>query len=88
MKNRLTDLNDYLFAQLERLADEELKGDAIQAEVVRAQAIVDVADKIVANAKLQLDAVKLVADHGDRFTKHLPMIAGANGPNGNGEHRP
>jgi hypothetical protein len=74
MKNKLTDLNDHLFMQLERLSNEALSGDALGAEVKRAEAIVQVADKIVANAKLQLDAVKLVADHGERFSAHLPMI--------------
>jgi hypothetical protein len=71
VKNRLTDLNDYLFAQLERLADEDLSGEAIATEIQRAGAIVDVADTIVENA------CKLVADHGDRFAKQLPMIAPA-----------
>jgi hypothetical protein len=77
VKNRLTDLNDYLFAQLERLADEDLSGEAIATEIQRAGAIVDVADTIVENARLQLAACKLVADHGDRFAKQLPMIAPA-----------
>jgi hypothetical protein len=75
VKNRLTDLNDYLFAQLERLADEDLSAEAIESEIKRASAVVQVADKIVINARLQLDAVKLVAEHGDRVVKHLPMIA-------------
>jgi hypothetical protein len=77
VKNRLTDLNDYLFAQLERLADEDLSGEAIATEIQRAGAIVDVADTIVENARLQLAACKLVADHGDRFANQLPMIAPA-----------
>ncbi|MEC9243434.1 MAG: hypothetical protein VYB05_01575 [Pseudomonadota bacterium] len=74
MKNRLSDLNDHLFMQLERLSDEDLSGDQIDAETKRAGAIVEVADKIVDNARLQLQACKLIADHGDRFMKHLPML--------------
>jgi len=64
MKNKLTDLNDHLFAQLERLSDESLSADEISKEVTRAQAIVDIADCIVANASVQLKAVQLAADHG------------------------
>ncbi|MGQ2906715.1 MAG: hypothetical protein ACT6QU_02060 [Aliihoeflea sp.] len=74
MKNRLVDLNNHLFMQLERLAEEGLTGDQIDNEVKRSEAIVSVADKIVDNARLQLQACKLVADHGDRFMKHLPML--------------
>lgn len=74
MKNRLSDLNNHLFMQLERLADESLSTEQIETEVKRSDAIVQVADKIVDNARLQLQACKLVADHGDRFLKHLPML--------------
>lgn len=77
MKNRLTDLNDYLFAQLERLADEDLTGEAIATEIKRSEAVVQVADKIVDNARLQLAAAKMLADNGDQYRKHLPMIAPA-----------
>lgn len=74
MKNRLTDLNDVLFAQLERLAEEGLSTEQVDSEVKRAAAIVQVADKIVGNARLQLDACELIAEYGDRVAKHLPML--------------
>lgn len=80
MKNRLTDLNDHLFAQMERLADEDLSPEGIEVEVKRAEAIVRVSDQIVENATLQLEAVAFVADRGDRFAKHLPMLAGPETP--------
>lgn len=65
MKNKLTDLNDHLFAQLERLSDEDLSPEQIEKEVKRAQAVVSVADCIVANAGVQLRAVQLVVEHGN-----------------------
>ena len=77
MKNKLTDLNDHLFAQIERLGDEDLTAEQIDQEATRASAIVSVADQIVRNADLQLKAVKVLADHGDRFKPHLTMIEGA-----------
>lgn len=64
MKNKLTDLNDHLFAQLERLSDETLSQEEIDREVKRAEAVVRVADCIVSNASVQLKAVQIAADHG------------------------
>lgn len=74
MKNRLTDLNNHLFAQLERLSEEGLTPEKIEQEVSRTEAIVSVAEQIVRNADLQLKAVKILADHGDRFKPMLGMI--------------
>ena len=56
MRNSLTDLHNHLFMQLERLSDEELKGDALTEEIARSRAVTDVAQKIVANASLVLEA--------------------------------
>ena len=74
MKNRLTDLNNHLFAQLERLGEEELSAEQIEQEYQRAVAIVKVADKIIDNANLCLSAAKFVAEHGDQHAKNLPML--------------
>jgi hypothetical protein len=74
VKNKLTDLNDHLFAQLERLSDEDLTPEQIHAEVKRGGAIVAVADAIVQNANTQLKAINMIAVHGDRFKSQLPMI--------------
>lgn len=76
MKNKLTDLNDILFAQLERLGDEDASTEKIEVEISRAQSIVQVADKIIENASLQLDAVKFVAVHGGGDKKKLPPSMG------------
>ncbi|AKC04706.1 TPA: hypothetical protein PQS99_001884 [Staphylococcus aureus] len=57
-KNTLVDLNNHLFAQLERLNDEEIKGDELQEELQRAKVISDVARSIVKNGNLILQAHK------------------------------
>ncbi len=59
MKNTLGDLNNHLFAQLERLNDEDLKGEALQEEITRAKAINAVASQIIANGSLVLEAERL-----------------------------
>lgn len=48
MKNKLSDLNDHLFAQLERVSEEGLTAEQIEAEVKRSDAIVDLADQVIA----------------------------------------
>ena len=61
-KNKITDLNDHLFAQLERLGDEDVKGDELDTEVARAKAISGIAGQIIKANKLTLDAMKLIAN--------------------------
>ena len=76
MKNRLSDLNNHLFAQLERLSDEDLTPDQIDQESTRGEAIVATADQIIKIAALQIQAAKLVAEYGADPTPHLPQIEG------------
>lgn len=79
MKNKLTDLNDHLFAQLERLGDEDMKPEQIEVEVKRATAIVSVANQIVGNAMLQVKAAALMAEHGSKIGPYLPAITDRSG---------
>lgn len=76
MKNKLSDLNDHLFAQLERLADEDLAPDDLERETKRGEAIVAVADQIVRNAGVQLAAARLMHDAGHDPMSCLPAIEG------------
>ncbi|MFN3319968.1 MAG: hypothetical protein ACK43M_14560 [Allorhizobium sp.] len=74
MKNRMMDLNNHLFAQLERLSDEDLKGDDLTKEIERANAIVAVSSQLVDVADITIKGAKLIADHGAYVGKYLPMI--------------
>ena len=77
MRNKLSDLNDHLFAQLERLSDEEMTAEDIEREVQRSQAMVAVADQITGNAELTLKAARLFAEHGEKILPMLPQIGKA-----------
>jgi len=76
MQNTLGDLNNHLFAQLERLNDEDLKGDELQEEITRAKAINDVASRIIANGSLVLQAKKLQDDRNNADVKIPKMLEG------------
>jgi len=76
-KNKMSDLNDHLFAQMERLSQEDLSADDLDAEVKRANALVEVSDRITDNAKTQLQAAKLFAEYGAQVMPMLPQIGGA-----------
>ena len=62
MKNRLTDLNDHLFAQIERLGDEDLKGDELKDEIERADIMARIATQIVQNNNTILKTIKMADD--------------------------
>lgn len=60
MNNKLSDLNNHLFAQIERLNDENLKGEDLKTEINRAKAVSGIATQIVQTAKITVDAMKLI----------------------------
>jgi hypothetical protein len=76
MKNTLGDLNNHLFAQLERLSDEELTGEKLLEEINRAKSVTSVASQIISTGSLVLEAKKLVDDRMNADTKLPNMLEG------------
>ena len=52
--NTLGDLNNHLFAQLERLGDEDMSPEEMEREIERSKAVTGVAQQVIANANTVL----------------------------------
>ena len=75
-KSRMTDLQEHLFAQLERLGDESLNTEGVEREVLRTKAMVDVAGTLIDAGKLSLDVWDRSVQHG-LVPKRLPKALNA-----------
>ena len=71
-RNTLMDLNNHLFAELERLGDEDLTQEELEKEIARADAITKVGNVLVNNAKTALEATKTQMEWGRRDTVRIP----------------
>ena len=61
-QNKIADLNNHLFAQLERLNDETIKPEEMDIEIRKAEAVSKIASQIIGSNKLILDAAKLIGN--------------------------
>ncbi len=80
MKNKLSDLNNHLFAALERVNDEDLAQEDLAKEIERAKAVSQIATQVIANAKLGLDAAAFLKGCGrdyDSASAVLRLTGGA-----------
>lgn len=73
MKNKMDDLNNHLFAQLERLGDESLKPDQLKQEIDRGKAIAATSQQVIANWRLVLDVQVAL---GDNTIPAIPKMLG------------
>jgi len=64
MKNKIVDLRDHLFAQLERLSDDDLDLDK---EIKRSHAMVEIAEVIVDSAKAENEFIRITQGDGSGF---------------------
>jgi len=76
MKNTLGDLNNHLFAQLERLGDEDLKGEALVEEMNRAKSITSIASQVISNGSLVLESKKFMDRREDADISTPKMLEG------------
>ena len=74
MKNTLGDLNNHLFAELERLSDKSLTGENLVEEIERAKAITSVSNQVISNGKLVLDVMRIKDVYLGGDTKKIPAM--------------
>lgn len=75
MKNKLTDLNDYLFEQLERLNDDDLTQEELDREIAISKQVVKVSQTIINNAQLLLQAKKHFDETGTKNDEIAPLLS-------------
>jgi hypothetical protein len=73
MKNKIEDLRNHLFEQLERLADDEKMKDPnnLEQELKRANSISQIANVIVATAKAETDYMRVAGKKSN--TEFIPL---------------
>ena len=76
MRNTLGDLSLHLFAQLEKLSSDDLKGEELKEEVVRTKAISLLAKQIIDNGTLVLEAQKMMDNRMDAEMELPRMLEG------------
>lgn len=63
MNNRLIDLNDHLFKQLDRLNTDYITPEKMTLELERSKGLIGISREIIANARLRMDAEVAFREH-------------------------
>lgn len=71
--NKLSDLNNHLFEQMERLNNDELSTEQLDFEQKRTKSMAAISYAIINNARLVLDAQKYVSESGAE-NKDIPQM--------------
>lgn len=80
MKNTLSDLNNYLFEQLERLNDDEISTEQLDREIRKTDSIVKVADRIIQNGDLAFRTMQHMDEYGYNLKpRPVPVMLKAEG---------
>lgn len=79
MENKtLLDLNDRLFAQLDRISNPELSGEALKDELARTSAVIGIGKTIVDNGNLVLRAAVAPDEKLGSYPDALPKMLQVN----------
>lgn len=74
MKNTLSDLNNYLFEQLERLNDDSLSEDELEREMKKTDAVVKVSEKIIETGELVFRTMQHMDQYGYGSDRVIPAM--------------
>ena len=66
MRNKVEDLRNHLFAQLEKLMDEDLKPEELEFELKRSVAVVELSATIIESAKVEVQMHSVIMKAGNR----------------------
>tara|TARA_Y100000589_G_scaffold179009_1_gene169525 strand:- start:27 stop:263 length:237 start_codon:yes stop_codon:yes gene_type:complete len=69
--SKLSQLNSHLFAQLERLNNPELTGEALKEETERGKTMASLSKEVINNARLAFDVAKEYDDMSLNAKKHV-----------------
>jgi len=76
MASVITQLNDYLFDQLNALTNEDKVGEELDEEIKRSKAVAHVASQIINNNNSLIRAVKVQSEHRSNETMNLLLEGG------------
>lgn len=75
MKNTISDLNNYLFEQLERLNDDDLTAEQLERELSKADAVVKISGQITQSGELAFRTMKHLDEYGyNAKERHVPPM--------------
>lgn len=74
MKNKLTDLSDYLFEQIERINDDTLTDEELDKQIKKSEQINVLAETIIKNGELQLKAALKASEYGIINPKQMKFL--------------
>ena len=60
-RNKVTDLNNHLFAQLEKLGEDDISSENLEIEINRSKAIVSVAQAIIDSNRVTVEAMQVIS---------------------------
>lgn len=76
MNNTLMTLNNYLFEQIEKLNDDNCKGEELEKQIQKSNAINKTAENIIKNNETLLKAVDIASEYGYIVPDNIKNILG------------
>ena len=80
MKNKLTDANNYIFEQIEKLNDDDMTDSQAILQIKKAEAVSELVKTVIQIETLRLNAIKVAAENGYVKKESFQCLLG--GPSG------